>query len=107
MNKIQGKFSYNKGELEYTPYCHALHIKSDYDITVRGIVYQKEKIIYIRINDLSVYQGLEYKKIDYNFNKNLQECISHFKRNYTGYKIYTSYTINKLSYELKQEVLSC
>lgn len=107
MIKLQGKFTYNKGHIKYTPYNHASYIKKDYDVTIRGIIYPCERIIYIRINDLCIFEGLEYKKIKYQFNKNLQECITYLESNYTEYKIYTSYTIGKIDYKLRQEILSC
>lgn len=104
------KFVYNQKGFKFSGYNHAHEIKNyEYDYTIRGILFINEKNIYIRINDLSIYQGLEFKKISYKWNLNYNACITYLKTNYKKFKIYTSYDIikNNCPDELKKEVLSC
>jgi hypothetical protein len=102
------KYAYINNELTATPYSHANYIKQeDYDVAVRLIILDKEKIIYIRINEFdSLYQGLEYKKVEYKFKQNLKACEAYLERNYRKYRIYNSYNINELQYQLQKDILN-
>ena len=100
------KYIFKDDKLTATPYNHACSIKEDYDITVRLIILDKERLIYIRINDLSPYQGLEYKRVTYRFNKNLRACEAYLRREFKGYRIYDSYSINELPYQLQKDILN-
>jgi len=103
------KFIYHNNKLTNTPYNHAYNIKRlnlQYDVIVRGIIDNNKHIIYIRINDLSIYQGIEYKRVYNQFEHNLKDCISYLKHNYKKYKIYNSYTINKLDITTRKELLN-
>lgn len=103
------KYTFIDKKLIHTPYNHASGIKSsgiDYDVAVRLIILDKPKAVYIRINDLTIYQGIEYKRVDYAFNQNLKACEAYLKRNYKKYKVYTSYTINRLPLQLQRDILN-
>lgn len=102
------KYTYINNKFIYTPYNHALHIKKIglYDTAIRLIIYDDIKLIYIRLNDFSYDNSLELKKLCYQFNKNLKACIGYLNANFKDYKIYDSYSINKLDYSLKRQILS-
>ena len=102
------KYIFKENRLIHTPYCHADSIARgrDYDISIRIIIFDKQKIIYVRINDLSIYQGLEYKQIEYQFNNNLRACEAYLKRNYKKYRVYDSYSINELQDRLQRDILN-
>lgn len=101
------KYTFINGRLIYTPFCHACGIKSsDYDIAVRVIIFDNLKVIYIRINDFSVFQGFEYKQVQYKFNSNLRVCESYLKRQYKKHKIYNSYSINELPLQTQKDILN-
>jgi len=106
---IDGKFNFKNEKIWYAGYNHASSIKKDYDITVRGIIFKNEKIIYIRLNDFVYIKSnnpLQGRRQEAAFNRNLDGCIAYLKAIYKGYKIYTSLTINKLDYELRRYILS-
>lgn len=101
------KYSFINNKLTATPYSHANYVKrEDYDITVRLIILEKERIIYIRINDFSPYQGLEYKQVEYRFNENLRACEAYLRRNYKKYKVYNSYSIKELQENIQRDILN-
>jgi len=102
------KFAFVNNELKATPYSHAQYIKrEDYDISIRLIIFDKERIIYIRINEFNkIYQGLEYKKVEYQFKKNLRACEAYLKRKFKGYRIYNSYSIYELADSLQSDILN-
>ena len=101
------KYIFKDKKLRHTPYNHACYIKGGYDITIRLIILDKERIIYIRINEFDkLYQGLEYKKVQYQFEQNLKACEAYLKRNYKKHKIYDSYSINELQYQLQKDILN-
>ena len=101
------KYIFKNNRLKHTPYNHACYIKGDYDITVRLIILDKERIIYIRINNFDrLYQGLEYKQIEYKFEQNLKACEAYLKRNYKKYNIYDSYSINELPDRIQRDILN-
>ena len=103
------KFYFTDNTLRYNRgISHACDIKQlgfRYDIIVRGIIYEKEKIIYLRINDLAYYYGIEQKKAVYQFNNNLQHCKAYLKNKFRRYSIFDSYTINKLPERLQKDIL--
>jgi hypothetical protein len=80
---------------------HAFYIeKGDFNITVRGILLAKEKIIYLRINLLET--DIE-KQL---FGMNLKNCLKYLKENYPpDFKIYNSYNVCKLSQEIQNYLL--
>ena len=102
------KHTFVNNKLKNTPYCHANYIKrEEYDIAVRLIILDKERIIYIRINEFDkLYQGLEYKKVQYQFEQNLKACEAYLKRNYKKYKVYDSYSIYELTDRLQRDILN-
>ena len=107
--KMTEKFIFYNGIFKNSPYCHANYIRQKniiYDTVIRGIILEDIKTIYLRINDLTFYNGLEFKKIDYQFNKNLTDCKNYLKENFTDFKIYDSYSINLLPKEVERYVLS-
>ena len=88
---------------------HACDIRKSgfkYDIIIRGIIYDKEKIIYLRLNDFTFYFGIEQKKAVYQFKNNLRACEYYLKNNFTRYKIFDSLSINKLPLQLQKDILS-
>lgn len=106
MNKfyfINNTLKYNKN------LSHGQDIKQtgfEYDIIIRGIIFKDIKTIYLRINDFTYYFGIKQKRLQYQFNKNLKTCENYLKRNFKDFKLYDSYTINKLPYELQKEILN-
>ena len=104
------KYIFINNKLTSTPYCHANYIQhncGDYDITVRLIILDKERLIYIRINNFDkLYYGLEARQIQYKFDQNLKTCEAYLERNYKKYKIYNSYNINELQYQLQKDILN-
>lgn len=101
------KYIFIENKLKATPYCHANYIKGkDYDIIVRLIILEKERLIYIRINDFSWGYGLENKRAEYQFNENLRACEAYLERNYKKYKIYDSYSINELRENIREDILN-
>lgn len=102
------KYIFAKNKLTVTPYCHAYGIETkEYDIAVRLIIFEKERIIYIRINEFNkLYIGLKYRKVEYQFNKNLQNCETYLERNYKRYKVYNSYSINELPDQIQRDILN-
>ncbi len=103
------KFIYNENRfrlIDITDW-HAGHIKTgSYDIAIRGFMERQGDYIYIRLNDLTHYEGIEYKRVVYQFEKNYKECIKYLSKNYKGYKIYNSNSIYNLTYRQRQEILS-
>lgn len=103
------KFIYLKDTFKYTGASHACDIKQtgfDFDKVIRGIIFDKPKIVYIRLNDFSIYQGVEYKKIQYQFKNTLQGCKGYLKKNFRRYRVYDSLSITKLPQELQDEILN-
>ena len=102
------KYTFLNNELKPTPYCHANYIKrEDYDTAIRLIILDKERIIYIRINEIDeLFQGLECKKFKYQFERNLQACEAYLKRKFKKYRVYDSYSINELQGNLQREILN-
>ena len=102
------KYTFINNRLKPTPYSHANYIKrEEYDIAVRLIILDKERIIYIRINEFDkIYQGLEYKKVEYQFEQNLKACEAYLHRKFKKYRVYDSYSINKLQENLQREILN-
>ena len=102
------KFTFLNNSLKSTPYCHANYIKrEEYDVAIRIIILDKERIIYIRINEFDkLYQGLEYKKVEYQFKTNLRACEAYLKRNFKKYLVYDSYSINELTDRLQRDILN-
>jgi len=103
------KFIYSKGNFKYTGSSHACDIKqtgSAYDVIIRGIILKKPKAVYIRLNDFTIYQGLEYKKVEYQFKNNLKACEAYLKKNFKKYRVYDSLSINKLSYNTQRDILN-
>ena len=103
------KFIYTRETgFKNTPYNHGCYINGiDYDIVIRGIMFKDIRIIYLRINDFSVYQDkLQAKKAEYQFDNNLKACESYLRKNFKDFKLYDSYTINKLPYKLQDEILN-
>lgn len=102
------KYTFINNRLKTTPYSHANYIKrEEYDVAVRLIILDKERIIYIRINEFGkIYQGLEYKKVEYQFERNLRACEAYLKRKFKKYKVYNSYNINELEYQLQRDILT-
>lgn len=102
------KYTFTNNRLKPTPYCHANYIKrEEYDIAVRLIILEKERIIYIRINEFDkIYQGLEYKKVEYQFEQNLKACEAYLKKNFKKYLVYDSYSINELTDRLQRDILN-
>jgi len=77
-----------------------------YDTFIRLIIFEKERLIYIRINDFSHYQGLEYKQVKYQWDKNLRACEAYLKSDYKKYRLYDSYSINELTDRLQKDILN-
>jgi len=101
------KFNYYNNELIFCGASHAIcKTVINYDITVRGIIFDNEKIIYLRINDFSYANDLQAKKIAYQFKRNYEDCINYLKASYKGFKIYDSYTINNIHKDLKDLILA-
>jgi len=103
------KYTFIDDKLVFTPYCHAIGIKSsgiDYDVAVRLIILDKPKAVYIRINDLSIYQGLEFKQVEYKFEQNLKTCEAYLKKHYKKHKLYDSYSINSLPDRVQRDILN-
>lgn len=97
---IDQKFIYNykiKFKLLPSIFCfHSSYIKkSDFYITVRGLIFYKENLIYIRINP---YTNDTEKTI---FNSNLKNCLKYLKKKYPKYKIYTNHNIHKFPENMK------
>lgn len=103
------KFIYNKGTFKYTGVSHAYDIKQTgfaYDVIIRGIVIDKPRIVYIRLNDFSIYQGIEYKRVMYQFKNNLKDCQDYIKNNFKGFRLFDSLSINKLPLQLQRDILN-
>lgn len=103
------KFIYDKNNFRYTGASHTCDIKQTgfaYDVIVRGIIIKKPKIVYIRLNDFSIYQGIEYKKVIYQFKNNLRTCQNYIRNNFRGYKIFDSLSINKLPDRVQKDILN-
>jgi hypothetical protein len=103
------KIIYKDDKIIYTPYNHGIYIKDNYDTTIRGIIFDNIKIVYLRLNDfayskeVNILQGIRQENIFYN---NLKKCILHLKTHYKKYKIYTSDTIKKLDSDIQQDILT-
>jgi len=103
------KYTFIDNKLIFTPYSHATSIKSsgiDYDTAVRLIILDRPKAVYIRINDLTAYQGLEFKQVEYKFEQNLKACEAYLRRHYKNYRLYDSYTINSLPDRIQRDILN-
>lgn len=103
------KFIYLDDNFKYTGASHACDIRRAgfaYDTVIRGIIIDKPKIIYIRLNDFNVYQGIEYKRAQYQFKNNLNACEAYLKRNFKRYRVYDSLSITKLPERLQRDILN-
>lgn len=101
------KYTFIDNRLVYSRYCHADDIEAkNYDTAIRLIIFDKKKIIYIRINDFTYSYGLERKQLEYKFKQNLRTCKAYLKSKYRKYNIYDSFTIGKLPSRLQRDVLS-
>ena len=60
--------------------------------TIRGIFFDDKKIAYLRINDMTFFSD---NKMDL-FIHNLIKCMECLKKNYSNYKIFTSYEFQEL-----------
>lgn len=103
------KFIYLNDNFKYTGASHACDIKQtgfDFDKVIRGIIFDKPKIVYIRLNDFSIYQGIEYKRIKYQFKNTLQGCKTYLRKNFRRYRVYDSLTISKLPERLQRDILN-
>ena len=97
------KFIFNNNRLKTLPAndSHSFIIKKNYDYVIRGFIFNKKRV-YIRINDLTYLQGIEYKRTVKIFQDNLKSCISYFRT--ARHKIYTSYDFNNLPLDIKESI---
>jgi hypothetical protein len=107
---MEKKFYFTDNTLTYNKsISHACDIRQSgqkYDIIIRGIIYPREKIIYLRLNDFTFYFGIEQKKLQYQFNKNLTACEIYLKKHFKSYQVYNSYSIAKLPLNIQKEILN-
>lgn len=103
------KFYFTNNTFKNCGVSHACDIKrtgAKYDVIVRGIILDREKVIYLRINNFSLYFGIEQKKAEYNFKNNFGACEGYLRRNFKGYKVLDSFSINKLPLQLQKDILN-
>ena len=113
MNNMTRKFIYINNTLQFIEgYSHAQAISKNlnYDLVIRGFIFEDIKAFYIRINDFSyVYNSLEFKRMEYQFAQNLKACKDYIQELYPCYVIYDSQDIlrGKCPGIIEKEILLC